>query len=95
MSHEINRKVAVADMANLLVVETGKRMPRYSYRSVVERALAFACELTDPQWLELGQRSGHYSNGDQPNDETTAAVLRLLESMLPTDTPADPFAGIS
>lgn len=99
--HLFHRNIAVRDMAMHLIVKTGEAMPRYSYRSVVNLALKFACEMNAAQWAQLGRDAGHYLAGGAPADETTAAVLAELEAMIPgrpalpaPKADADPFAGL-
>jgi hypothetical protein len=99
--HQANRLAVVKDMVTFLLrryAEVG------TYAEAVEAALDFACGMTDPQWAELGRRSGHYANGGAPDDDTTATVLRQLEALLPVqaddtddtnDTDDDdPFDGL-
>jgi hypothetical protein len=81
--HDFHRKIAARNMAMTLVVETGARMPRYSYRNVVRHALDFARGLTADQWLALGQRAGHYVAGGTVADETRDEVLEVLGELIP------------
>lgn len=91
--HEANRRAAVADMATRLVAECGNRMPRFSYRSVVQAALDCALGLTEAQRTELGRRCGHYlETGSAPHSDTIGAVVAMLEAMIPGT--GDPFEGL-
>lgn len=91
--HRANRLTAVIDMANFLIAH---HAPVGDYASVIDATLSFACTMTDAQWVELGERTGHYlTAGTEPADETIADVLRHLEAMLPAAADeSDPFAGL-
>lgn len=93
--HRANRLAAVVDMANFLVTQTAVRWPEATYAESVDHALAFACGLTDAQWVELGERTSHYlADGAVPAEETCRDVLAQLESMIPAVGQADPFEGL-
>ena len=94
-NHRANRLSVVADMATWLVASHARRLPAATHAEVVEAALACACGLTDGQWLELGERTGHYQTaGARPHGDTTAAVLAHLEALLPSPDPEAAFAGL-
>jgi hypothetical protein len=91
-THQANRLRVVNDMVTFLLrrfAEVG------TYAESVEAALAFACAMNDEMWTQLGHRTGHYAGGGAPDDDTTATVLRQLETLLPVPADdTDPFAGL-
>lgn len=95
-SHATNRLTVVVDMANALIGEHAARMPRFSYRSVLDTVLSCACAMTDGQWLELGRRTGHYQEpGARPDQATIAATLEHIERLLPATSIGPVFEGLA